>query len=102
MRGPGKTLKRLLSPLLGPPSKVICKNKAKPAIYKEEEILSCNVVLAFRKSVNSFFLLLFSTDLCTFIGITAKVDKYVMLCSTPRENIKNILLWKPIQIVGCF
>lgn len=101
MRGPEKTLRRLRSPLLEPSSKVICKNKAKTAIYKQEEILSCDVVLAFSKSVKNFLLLLFPTDLCTFIGITAKIDKYVMLCSIPHENIKHLLLWKPIQIVGC-
>lgn len=95
IRGLGKTLEGLPSPLLGPTSKIICKSKAKPAIYKQEEILCCELVLAFRKSVNMFFLLLFLFPLSYLhskVSPERLIDKYVTLCPIPDENTKNILL----------
>lgn len=95
IRGLGKTLEGLPSPLPGPTSKIICKSKAKIAIYKQEEILRCEAVLAFRKSVNSFFLLLFLFPLSYLhskVSLERLIDKYVMLCPIPDENTKNILL----------
>lgn len=60
IRGLGKSSEAWSNPLLGPTGRLICKSKAEIGIYKQEEIFCCEVVLAFRKSVNSFFLLFLS------------------------------------------
>jgi len=76
IRGLGETLEGLPSPLLGPTSKIIYESKVKIAIYKQEEILHCEAVLAFRKSVNSCFLLLFPVScLHSKVSLERLIDK---------------------------
>lgn len=84
IRGLGKTLEGLPSLFLGSMSKIFCKSKAKIAIYKQEEVLHCEVVLAFRKSVNGFFLLLCLFTLSYLnskVSLERLIDKYILSSS---------------------